>query len=187
MAHRCRSTTFFAGALCERVGNARTTSTPRRNPGRPARRRGPSRGRTRTCNRHMRGRRGRLARRAPQRDRRQYDAHLRRRARALAWSGRDDREQVHRIVVRLLQPNPGTNRQTTRRARGTRIALPASCNGTYGIGSDQKTHARAPCRLQTWDGTRAPRLYWQIAWELFRPEVLEPTGRRCPFAVPGFS
>jgi hypothetical protein len=73
-----------------------------------------------------------------------------------------------------------------RAAPGTCIPVPAPCNGTYGIGSDQKTQARAPCRLQTWDGTRAPRLYWQIAWELFRPEVLEPTGRRCPFAGPSF-
>ena len=64
--------------------------------------------------------------------------------------------------------------------------MPAACTGTYGTGSDQKTHTMAPCRLQTWDGTRAPRLYWQIAWELFRPEVLVPNGRACPFAGPSF-
>jgi hypothetical protein len=97
------------------------------------------------------------------------------------------------VESKFTETSFGRCNQTKRRidkppgaAKERRIHLPAACNGTYGIGSDQKTHTRAPCRLQTWDGTRAPRLYWQLAWELFRPEVLEPDGRPCPFAGPSF-
>src|SRR3954447_4949682 len=71
-------------------------------------------------------------------------------------------------------------------ASGTTIALGPACNGTYGPGSDLKTGTRAPCRLGTWDGTRAPRLYWDLAWDLFRPEILTPAGLPCPFAGPSF-
>lgn len=71
-------------------------------------------------------------------------------------------------------------------APGTTIALGKACSGTHEPGSDLKTGSRAPCRLTTWDGSRAPRLYWSVAWELFRPDVLVPDGRTCPFAGPSF-
>lgn len=71
-------------------------------------------------------------------------------------------------------------------APGKKIKLGAACNGTYGPGSDLKNGSCAPCRLRTWDGSRAPRLYWDLAWELFRAEVLVPDGGACPFAGPSF-
>ena len=97
------------------------------------------------------------------------------------------------VESKFTEPSFGVcgqvRRRTDRPPDGPRtkpVSLPAACDGTYGAGSDHKTHTRAPCRLQTWDGTRAPRLYWQMAWELFRPEVLVPDGRPCPFAGPSF-
>jgi hypothetical protein len=71
-------------------------------------------------------------------------------------------------------------------APDNRQKLGPACTGRYGRGSDLKTRTNAPCRLATWDGDRAPRLYWDIAWELFKPEVLVPDGRACPFAGPSF-
>ena len=67
-----------------------------------------------------------------------------------------------------------------------RYKLDPACTGHHGPGSDLKTQTSAPCRLATWDGDRAPRLYWDIAWELFKPDVLMPDGRACPFAGPNF-
>ena len=67
-----------------------------------------------------------------------------------------------------------------------RYKLGPACTGYHGPGSDLKTRTSAPCRLATWDGDRAPRLYWNIAWELFKPDVLVPDGRACPFAGPSF-
>ena len=64
--------------------------------------------------------------------------------------------------------------------------MPGQSQRSHGPGSDLKTRTNAPCRLGTWDGDRAPRLYWNLAWELFRPEVLVPDGRSCPFRGPSF-
>lgn len=71
-------------------------------------------------------------------------------------------------------------------APGQRFDLGPACSGHYGPGSDLKTGTRTPCRLATWDGSRAPRLYWDLAWELFKPDVLVPDGRVCPFRGPSF-
>lgn len=103
------------------------------------------------------------------------------------WAG-----GVVAVESKFTEPSFGACGQTQPRtdrppgAKGTVLKLAAACSGRYGTGSDQKTGTRAPCRLQTWDGDRAPRLYWQIAWEAFAPEVLVPDGRPCPFAEPAF-
>lgn len=97
------------------------------------------------------------------------------------------------VESKLTEPSFGDCSQTHQRTdkppgapKGTRIALSPACNGTHGTGSDLKTGTRAPCRLRTWDGARAPRLYWDLAPELFQPDALLPDGRPCPFAGPSF-
>jgi hypothetical protein len=60
------------------------------------------------------------------------------------------------------------------------------CSGDFAPGSDLKTKTLAPCRLMGWDGDRSPRAYWDIAAALFRPDVLSPPQRPCPFAGPSF-
>jgi hypothetical protein len=70
--------------------------------------------------------------------------------------------------------------------RSKKSRCPQHVTAAMARGSDRKTLSNAPCRLQVWDGDRAPRLYWQIGWDIFRPEVLRPDGRPCPFAGPSF-
>ncbi len=55
------------------------------------------------------------------------------------------------------------------------------CRGFYGPGSDV-TGSHAWCRLENWDGQRAPRLYWSLAKSFFQPEVFRPQhdGDTCP-------
>lgn len=63
-----------------------------------------------------------------------------------------------------------------------------NCTGDHAVGSDLKSttaaHSRA-CRLTVQDGGRKPRRYWDIAPDVFKPELLEP-GRRCPFATDAY-
>ncbi len=105
----------------------------------------------------------------------------------LEWPG-----GVVTVESKFTEPSFGACSQVSPRTdiaprdEGERRMLPAACSGRYGIGSDRKTETRAPCRLQTWDGNRAPRLYWQLAWELFEAKQLRPDGRPCPFAGPNF-
>jgi hypothetical protein len=64
----------------------------------------------------------------------------------------------------------------------------ANCTGMHAVGSDQKwttKPAGATCRLTVPDGRRQPRRYWEIAPELFMPEVLA-TPRRCPFSTDAY-
>jgi hypothetical protein len=58
------------------------------------------------------------------------------------------------------------------------------CTGHYGPGSDIERATKAWCRLENWDKTRSPRLYWALGKAFFRPEVFqqENFGKRCPFA-----
>jgi hypothetical protein len=97
------------------------------------------------------------------------------------------------IESKFTEPSFGACGQTSVRTdrppaapAGTKILLRPACDGTHGTGSDFKTKTRAPCRLSTWDGSRAPRLYWDLAWEPFRADVLTPDGRLCPFSGPSF-
>lgn len=96
------------------------------------------------------------------------------------------------VESKFTEPSFGTCRQLRARvdvppgAPEKRRKLGPACSGHHGPGSDLKTRTRAPCRLATWDGDRAPRLYWNLAWDLFRPDVLVPDGRVCPFRGPSF-
>lgn len=65
---------------------------------------------------------------------------------------------------------------------GTARVRSPQCTGAFERGSDLKTKTTAPCRLTIWDGDRSPRLYWTIGATLFRPEVLTPPQRPCPFS-----
>jgi len=59
----------------------------------------------------------------------------------------------------------------------------ANCTGRHEVGSDLKPITRpleAACRLTVRDRNRRPRLYWDLAPELFNPDVYE-LGRPCPF------
>jgi hypothetical protein len=60
------------------------------------------------------------------------------------------------------------------------------CSGNFESGSDLKANTPAPCRLMVWDGKRSPRTYWDISRSLFRPDVVTPPRRPCPFAGPSF-
>ena len=59
----------------------------------------------------------------------------------------------------------------------------ANCTGRYEVGSDLKPATQplgAACRLTIQDGNRRPRLYWDLAPELFEPGVYR-LGQPCPF------
>lgn len=60
------------------------------------------------------------------------------------------------------------------------------CRGFYGPGSDKKPpYSTAWCRLEIWEGKRAPRLYWPLGRAYFRPEVfrVQAKGDACPFRL----
>ena len=64
----------------------------------------------------------------------------------------------------------------------------ANCTGMHAAGSDQKwttKPAGAACRLTVPDGRRQPRRYWEIAPELFLPDVLT-TPKPCPFSTDAY-
>ena len=67
-------------------------------------------------------------------------------------------------------------------AYGTRGKERPACTGDHAVGSDRKTGTDAACRLTIWDGSRQPRLYWDVASRLFLPEGLAVPARLCPFA-----
>lgn len=56
------------------------------------------------------------------------------------------------------------------------------CRGFYGPGSDCCTGTSAWCRLENWDGHRAPRLYWSFSRPYFKPEMFraQTSGDTCP-------
>jgi hypothetical protein len=59
---------------------------------------------------------------------------------------------------------------------------PVRCLGYYGPGSDVGTRTNAWCRLENWEGRRAPRLYWLLGKGYFRSEVFQAqvAGQACP-------
>ncbi len=65
-------------------------------------------------------------------------------------------------------------------------AIRGDCAGYHGPGSDKKTGTSAWCRLEGWEATRSPRLYWSIGKSYFRSETFEQQsmGQACPFAGP---
>lgn len=59
----------------------------------------------------------------------------------------------------------------------------SNCTGRHEVGSDLKPSTqplKAACRLTVRDRNRRPRLYWDLAPELFEPSVYA-LGRPCPF------
>lgn len=91
------------------------------------------------------------------------------------------------VESKLTEPHFDSCGQVTGRPAAGQGSSPGpACSGRYESGSDLKTRSQAPCRLQVWDGDRAPRLYWQVGWDLFEPEVLRPPRRPCPFAGPSY-
>ena len=56
---------------------------------------------------------------------------------------------------------------------------PWQCSGTYGRGSDLKTHTDAPCRLAVPDGRRAARTYWNVMRRLSDDDAYIQ-GQPCP-------
>lgn len=59
----------------------------------------------------------------------------------------------------------------------------SNCTGRHEVGSDLKPSTQpleAACRLTVRDRNRRPRLYWDLAPELFEPEVYA-LGQPCPF------
>ncbi len=61
------------------------------------------------------------------------------------------------------------------------------CRGFYGPGSDT-AGSLAWCRLENWDGLRAPRLYWSLAKAFFQPNVfrLQHDGDTCPLRLSNY-
>jgi hypothetical protein len=61
------------------------------------------------------------------------------------------------------------------------------CRGFYGPGSDT-AGSLAWCRLENWDGLRAPRLYWSLAKAFFQPDVfrLQHDGETCPLRLSNY-
>ena len=64
---------------------------------------------------------------------------------------------------------------------------PAQCRGFYGPESDV-AHTHAWCRLEDWDNSRGPRLYWALAKSYFETGVFEQQsqGGECPFGNSNF-
>lgn len=66
------------------------------------------------------------------------------------------------------------------------------CAGFYGPGSDKTKESRSQtgawCRLENWEGRRAPRRYWAMGKRYFRDEVfaMQSVGDVCPFAGPNY-
>jgi hypothetical protein len=63
-----------------------------------------------------------------------------------------------------------------------------NCSGRHEVGSDLKPATQqleAACRLTVRDRTRGPRLYWELAPELFEPDVYA-LGQACPFCSDGY-
>lgn len=59
----------------------------------------------------------------------------------------------------------------------------ANCTGRHEVGSDLKPATQplqAACRLTVQDRNRRPRMYWELAPELFQPSVTA-LGQTCPF------
>jgi hypothetical protein len=61
-----------------------------------------------------------------------------------------------------------------------------ACSGNHAAGSDLRTKTEASCRLTIKEGNRSPRMYWEVGAVLFRPDVLEPPRRPCPFRGGGY-
>jgi hypothetical protein len=66
--------------------------------------------------------------------------------------------------------------------------FPNQCHGFYGPGSDKKTRTSANCRLETADGSRGARSYWQRGRAFFQEDVFveQRLGEACPFRGPSF-
>ncbi len=65
---------------------------------------------------------------------------------------------------------------------------PPACQGFYGPGSDRRKKTKAWCRLENWDGTRSPRLYWSLGKAFFQPDIFQQQQRGdvCPFNGPNY-
>lgn len=63
-----------------------------------------------------------------------------------------------------------------------------ACAGHYGPGSDLRTSANVDCRLEAWESSRSPRLYWVLGRQYFRASALQPQepGMTCPLAGPSY-
>jgi hypothetical protein len=48
-----------------------------------------------------------------------------------------------------------------------------ACAGFYGSGSDLQSRTAAWCRLENWEGDRAPRLYWALGKRFFNESVFQ--------------
>jgi hypothetical protein len=89
------------------------------------------------------------------------------------------------IVESKFTEHLGVCGQTTARkvrgADGNNTQVPAACSGYYEVGSDLRTQTAEACRLTTRERRRTARRYWEVASRLFRPDVLVPPKRPCPF------
>ncbi len=63
-----------------------------------------------------------------------------------------------------------------------------ACGGFYGPGSDLRTRTAAWCRLESWEGERAPRLYWTLGRRFFAPSVFQRQRSHefCPLRGPNY-
>jgi hypothetical protein len=66
--------------------------------------------------------------------------------------------------------------------------FPDRCHGFYGPGSDKKTRTSSNCRLETADGGRGARSYWQRGKAFFQEDVFvdQRLGEACPFRGSSF-
>jgi len=62
------------------------------------------------------------------------------------------------------------------------------CAGFYGGGSDLRTLTAAWCRLENWEGERAPRLYWTLGKRFFNAQIFERqnSDQACPLRGPNY-
>jgi hypothetical protein len=63
-----------------------------------------------------------------------------------------------------------------------------ACAGFYGPRSDQQTRTAAWCRLENWEGERAPRVYWTLGKRFFKASVFQKqkSGQSCPLRGPNY-
>lgn len=81
---------------------------------------------------------------------------------SVRWQG-----AVLAIESKLTERGFGACGQTAaRRDAKSGTTLDPPCNGRHWPGSDVKIKTAAPCRLRIWDGSRSPRLYWDVGSEL---------------------
>jgi hypothetical protein len=59
------------------------------------------------------------------------------------------------------------------------------CSGIYGAGSDLKLETRIACRLEGQEGSRTPRLYWDVMKPISTKDAYQE-GKPCPFAGGGY-